>query len=152
MREQLDALKIPYKCARRQGLQLPGAPVQALRHPCCRFPVARIGIVATIGKGKPVVGLRADMDALPIQELTDVPFRQVQISPVRMLPRSHAAAHPGAVRQVTPIVQQWVCPITRRDAAPAVQEQGPGEDACLRARLPHHDAAGGRQAAQGAGG
>ena len=33
--------------------------------------------MATIGRGSPVVGLRADMDALPIQEVADVSFRHV---------------------------------------------------------------------------
>ena len=40
-----------------------------------RYPVAKTGIVASVGSGKPVVGLRADMDALPIHEQADVAFR-----------------------------------------------------------------------------
>lgn len=40
-----------------------------------RFPAAKTGIVATIGKGDPVVALRTDIDALPIHEESDVPFR-----------------------------------------------------------------------------
>ena len=37
--------------------------------------MAKTGVVASIGKGKPIVALRADMDALPILEEADVPFR-----------------------------------------------------------------------------
>ena len=41
----------------------------------CSFPAAKTGIVATVGKGDPVVALRTDIDALPIHEESDVPFR-----------------------------------------------------------------------------
>lgn len=36
--------------------------------------VAKTGVVARLGEGKPVVGIRADMDALPIVEVNDVPY------------------------------------------------------------------------------
>ena len=39
-------------------------------------PIAKTGVLASIGNGEgPCVALRADMDALPIHEETDVPFR-----------------------------------------------------------------------------
>jgi IAA-amino acid hydrolase len=39
-----------------------------------QYPVAKTGIIVNIGKGKPIVALRADMDALPIHEETQLPF------------------------------------------------------------------------------
>ena len=37
--------------------------------------VGKTGVVARIGEGHPVIGIRADMDALPIHEENDVPYR-----------------------------------------------------------------------------
>jgi amidohydrolase len=36
--------------------------------------VGRTGVVAELGQGQPIVAIRADMDALPIQEANDVPY------------------------------------------------------------------------------
>ncbi len=53
VRDTLDELEIPY-----------------------RYPLAETGVLATLGVGDgPCVALRADMDALPIHEEADVPFR-----------------------------------------------------------------------------
>ena len=53
IRRELDKLDIPY-----------------------RYPIAETGVLASIGNGEgPCVALRADMDALPIHEETDVAFR-----------------------------------------------------------------------------
>ncbi|KAK9788133.1 hypothetical protein WJX73_003962 [Symbiochloris irregularis] len=64
IRSRLDELNIPYK-----------------------YPYAKTGIVATIGKGSNVVGLRSDMDALPIEEHSDVPFRS------KLKGKMHACGH-----------------------------------------------------------
>ena len=36
--------------------------------------VAKTGVVGYLGEGRPAVGIRADMDALPLQETNDVPY------------------------------------------------------------------------------
>src|SRR5690606_218779 len=36
--------------------------------------VGKTGVVGILGEGKPVIGIRADMDALPVQEINDVPY------------------------------------------------------------------------------
>jgi len=40
-----------------------------------RTGVGKTGVVADLGEGKPVVAIRADMDALPIQETNEVPYK-----------------------------------------------------------------------------
>lgn len=40
-----------------------------------RTGVGKTGVVADFGKGKPIIAIRADMDALPIQETNDVPYK-----------------------------------------------------------------------------
>lgn len=52
-----------------------------------QYPIAKTGMVGKIGKGKPVVALRADMDALPISEEVEVAFKSTH--PGRM----HACGH-----------------------------------------------------------
>src|SRR5688572_4041175 len=36
--------------------------------------IAKTGVVGYLGEGKPVVAIRADMDALPIHEATNLPY------------------------------------------------------------------------------
>ena len=37
--------------------------------------VAKTGVVGYLGEGGPIIGIRADMDALPIIEANDVPYK-----------------------------------------------------------------------------
>ena len=49
--------------------------------------VARTGVVASLGNGRPAVGLRADMDALPLQEENEVDYAS------RVPNKMHACGH-----------------------------------------------------------
>jgi len=42
-----------------------------------RTGVGKTGVVAELGEGKPIVAIRADMDALPIQEANQVPYKSI---------------------------------------------------------------------------
>jgi amidohydrolase len=53
--------------------------------------VARTGVVAELGRGEPIVAIRADMDALPITEATGLPFAS------RVQGRMHACGHDAHV-------------------------------------------------------
>jgi len=59
--------------------------LKSLGYTTCK--VAETGIVASVGSGEPVIGLRADMDALPIQEENDVPYKS------KVPGRMHACGH-----------------------------------------------------------
>jgi amidohydrolase len=41
---------------------------------CVETGIGKTGVVGHLGEGRPAIGIRADMDALPLQEANDVPY------------------------------------------------------------------------------
>jgi amidohydrolase len=41
---------------------------------CVETGIGKTGVVGHLGEGRPAIGIRADMDALPLQETNDVPY------------------------------------------------------------------------------
>jgi len=62
-----------------------------------RTGVAKTGVVAVLDSGRPgpVIGLRADMDALPVKERVDIPFASKVVAEYNgaMVPVMHACGH-----------------------------------------------------------
>lgn len=56
-----------------------------------RTGVGRTGVIADLGERGPIIGIRADMDALPIQEENDVPYRSQYAG------KMHACGHDAHV-------------------------------------------------------
>lgn len=81
--------------------------------------VAHTGVVAVLKGGKPgpVVGLRADMDALPVKERVDIPFASNAISEYMgdEVPVMHACGHDTHVAMLMGVAEMLA---ERRDEIP----------------------------------
>ncbi len=90
-----------------------------------RTGVGRTGVVAERGSGAPVVAIRADMDALPIQEANDAPYAS-QVSGVM-----HACGHDAhtaiALGVATLLAQETSLPGTVRFLFQPAEEVGDDE-------------------------
>ncbi len=89
-----------------------------------RVGVGRTGVVADRGEGHPIVAIRADMDALPIQEANDVPYAS------QVLGVMHACghdAHTAIVLGVATLLAQESFPGTIRFLFQPAEEMGDEE-------------------------
>jgi amidohydrolase len=94
-----------------------------------RHPVGRTGVVGQIGSGPRCVLLRADMDALPVEEANEVPYRS------RHAGRMHACGHDGHVAialEVARRVSHLHLPGLVRFAFQPAEETSDGAEAMIR--------------------
>ncbi len=95
-----------------------------------RYPVAKTGVVGILRGGRPgrVVALRADIDALPIEETSDLPFRS-QVKGVM-----HACGHDAHTAILLGAVEVLAAPEGRACPAPSSSSSSPPRRARPRAR------------------
>jgi hypothetical protein len=69
--------------------------------------IAHTGVVATIEGGRPgpVVAVRADMDALPVVEATDLPYRSTKRA--ELDGQEVGVAHAAATTSTSPPPSAW---------------------------------------------
>jgi len=103
-------------------------------------PVVRpdgVGLVVEIGEGSPIVGFRADIDALPIAEATGLPYRSMNDGVMHACGHdAHAAVGVGIARVLTTIGR---LPGTVRIIFQPAEETLPSGAAALIAEGAHAD-------------
>jgi amidohydrolase len=103
-----------------------------------KHPVAKTGVVAILKGAKPgpVIALRADMDALPIKERTDVPFKSTVIGEFMgdSVPVMHACGHDAHVAmllgtaEVLSSMKDQIAGTVKFIFQPAEESAPPGEE------------------------
>ena len=87
----------------------------------------RSGVVADLGSGGPAVALRADMDALPVQDLTDDPWRSQVAGVAHACGHDvHTAALVGAAFALAEVASQGLLPGRVRLLFQPAEEVMPG--------------------------
>ena len=103
-----------------------------------KYPVAKTGVVAILRGAKPgpVIALRADMDALPVKERVDVPFKSTVMSEFMgdSVPVMHACGHDAHVAillgtaEVLSSMKDQIAGTVKFIFQPAEESAPPGEE------------------------